>query len=37
MIKQKNAWQLHLDNVRKQNKGKTLSECMKLAKKTYKK
>lgn len=33
----KNPWMTHLNKVRmqKQNKGKSLSECMKIAKKTY--
>jgi len=36
-MKPKNPWMLHLDKTRnmKQNKGKSLGECMKLAKKTY--
>ena len=33
----KNKWQLHLAKVRKANPGKTLAECMKIAKKSYKK
>lgn len=34
-----NPWLLHLGNVRKQkqNRGKTLTECMKIAKTSYKK
>jgi hypothetical protein len=30
-------WQNHLASVRKDNPGKSLKECMTLAKKTYKK
>lgn len=30
-------WQNHLSKVRKENPKKSLAECMKLAKKTYKK
>lgn len=30
-------WRNHLDKVRKANPSKTLTECMKLAKKSYKK
>ena len=34
-----NPWMTHLNKVRaqKQNKGKSLGECMKIAKTTYKK
>jgi len=32
-----NKWMEHLEKVRKANKGKSLRECMKIAKKTYKK
>lgn len=32
-----NAWMSHLKKVREQNGGKSLKECMQLAKKTYKK
>ena len=31
-----NAWMSHLKKVREQNGGKSLKECMQLAKKTYK-
>lgn len=30
-------WKNHLDNVRKENPKKSLSECMQIAKKSYKK
>ena len=33
----KNAWMKHLESVRKHNKKKSLKECMKIAKKSYKK
>lgn len=32
-----NAWMSHLKKVREQNGGKSLKECMQIAKKTYKK
>ena len=32
-----NAWMSHLKKVREQNGGKSLKQCMQLAKKTYKK
>jgi hypothetical protein len=37
--KKKNPWFEHLNKTRKmkQHKGKSLKECMKIAKKTYKK
>jgi hypothetical protein len=35
--KQLNKWNLHLKKVRKKHPNKTLKECMKIAKKTYKK
>lgn len=39
MAKKTNPWMTHLNKVRneKQNKGKSLGEVMKIAKKTYKK
>jgi len=35
----KNPWMKHLNKVKgmKENKGKSLTECMKIAKKSYKK
>jgi len=37
--KKENPWLTHLNKVRKmkQNKGKTLTDCMKIAKSSYKK
>ena len=32
-----NAWMTHLSKVRRQHKGKSLKECMKIASKSYKK
>ena len=37
MGKKKNPWMVHVQKVRKANKGKSLKEILKLAKKTYKK
>ena len=39
MNKKKNPWFEHLSKTRKmkENKGKSLKDCMKIAKKTYKK
>lgn len=37
IMKEKTAWQIHLDKVRKQNPGKSLKECMSIAKTSYKK
>jgi ribosomal protein L12E/L44/L45/RPP1/RPP2 len=33
----KNAWQLHVSETMKKNPGKSLKECLQMAKKTYKK
>lgn len=33
----KNAWQLHVSATMKKNPGKSLKECLQMAKKTYKK
>lgn len=35
MVKTKNPWILHLMKVKEENKGKSLKECMAIAKKTY--
>jgi len=32
-----NEWMKHLNKIRKENPGKTLRECMIIAKKSYKK
>jgi hypothetical protein len=32
----KNAWQLHVGETMKKNPGKSLKECLQMAKKTYK-
>lgn len=37
MTKKTNPWMTHLAKVRKEHKGKSLGDCMKIAKKTYKK
>ena len=37
MGKKKNPWMEHVRKVRAKNKGKSLKEILKLAKKTYKK
>jgi len=37
MVKKRNAWMTHLMKERKKNKGKSLKEVMKVAKKSYKK
>ena len=36
-MKQQTAWMKHLMSVKKDNPKKSLTECMKMAKKTYKK
>lgn len=36
MAKKINPWLIHLNKVRKENKGKSLTECMKIAKSSYK-
>ncbi len=33
----KNAWQMHVSETMKKNPGKSLKECLQMAKKTYKK
>ena len=33
----KNAWQLHVSETMKKNPGKSLKDCLQMAKKTYKK
>ena len=33
----KNAWQMHVSETMKKNPGKSLKDCLQMAKKTYKK